>query len=367
MSTTAQLVSTQRLCGGLVTVADCEAMASTPETVGSGRFPSLNRREFLHGASAVALTFSLLPILPGFASAQISPPLLQLGARPREDWAQGLAPVGELQQEQPGEVKFLLVHHTVSGNGYAPEDVSGLIRGFYAAHTGPEKGWPDVAYNFFVDRFGTIWEGRAGSLAGPVKPDATGGSQGFAQLGCFIGDHQTEAPSEPARLAMIALLAALADTYVIETAPGSMTSFVSRGSNRWPPGAPVAATTIAGHRDMSQTVCPGDAAYDLVQNVFPAEVTALRASRATPPATTSTPPDTAAPGASPKPSGAAGTSEPAANSAAAGPEQDEGIWGPELAAVTGGLLAAGTGGVIARTLMNRRAARFAEENGPPPG
>ncbi|MBA3367448.1 MAG: N-acetylmuramoyl-L-alanine amidase [Geodermatophilaceae bacterium] len=176
-------------------------------------------------------------------------------------------------------MRLLLVHHTASSNRYAREDVPGLIRGSYATHIGPDRSWPDVAYNFFVDRYGVVWEGRSGSLAGPVKPDATGGSQGFAQLCGFIGDHQTEAPSDAARLSMITLLTAIADTYGIDTTPGATTTFVSRGSNRWPLDSSVTATTIAGHRDMSQSICPGDAAYELVLYVFPAEVSAIRASR----------------------------------------------------------------------------------------
>jgi len=249
-----------------------------------------------------------------------------------------------------------LVHHTASGNRYNAGDVPDLLRGFYAFHTGPDKNWPDVAYNFFVDRHGTIWEGRTGSLAGPVRPDATGGSQGFAQLGCFVGDHQAEAPTDAARLAMIALLAALADTYGIETAPGSTAAFVSRGSNRWAAGSSVTTTTIAGHRDMSQTACPGDAAYDLVQTVFPTEVTALRAPSTAPPVTTTAPPSPPSPGTASK-SGGARTSDPAPGQAAAGSGEVEAIWDSPLAAVTGGLLVAGAGGVVARTLVRRRAAR----------
>ncbi len=78
---------------------------------------------------------------------------------------------------------------------------------------------------------------------------------------------------------MITLLTAIADTYGIDTTPGATTTFVSRGSNRWPLDSSVTATTIAGHRDMSQSICPGDAAYELVLYVFPAEVSAIRASR----------------------------------------------------------------------------------------
>jgi hypothetical protein len=68
----------------------------------------------------------------------------------------------------------------------------------------------------------------------------------------------------------------LADRYAVDTRPGAKVSFTSRGSNRWPPGAEVTTGTIAGHRDMSLTACPGDVLYDDVVARFPAEVTALR-------------------------------------------------------------------------------------------
>ncbi|MGR6967785.1 N-acetylmuramoyl-L-alanine amidase [Geodermatophilus sp. URMC 61] len=235
---------------------------------------ALSRRTFLVGLSATALAIPLTAVTPAKAHARI--PFRGVDVRPRADWAQGLTPTGPLQQERPGDTRFLLVHHTASSNDYDPGDVPGLLRGFYRYHTGPDKKWPDIAYNFLVDRYGTVWEGRTGSLTGPVMPDATGGSQGFAQLGCFIGNHQAEAPTPEARTSMTALLAALADTYAIDTAPGATTTFVSRGSNRWPAGTTVTTTTIAGHRDMSLTTCPGDAAYALVRDVFPAAVTALR-------------------------------------------------------------------------------------------
>jgi hypothetical protein len=44
---------------------------------------------------------------------------------------------------------------------------------------------------------GSIWETRAGSLAGPVVADATGGNQGYAQLVCLIGDFENQAPARP--------------------------------------------------------------------------------------------------------------------------------------------------------------------------
>jgi hypothetical protein len=157
-------------------------------------------------------------------------------------------------------VRFLLVHHSAGPNEYAASDVPGILRGIYDFHTGT-KAWPDIAYNFFVDRYGGVWEGRSGSLDAPIRGDATGGSQGFAQLCCLLGTFTDTPPTTEAHTALVGLLARLADTYGVDTAPGATTTFVSRGSNRWPAGTAVTATTIAGHRDMSQTACPGDAVY----------------------------------------------------------------------------------------------------------
>ncbi len=174
----------------------------------------------------------------------------------RDAWADGRAPTGPIEAED--DVRFLIVHHTVSSNTYGEGDVVGILRSMYNFHTN-DKGWSDVAYNFCVDRFGRVWEARAGSAAGAVRGDATGGSQGFAILCAFIGDHRTEAPSEAATQAMGGLLAALGGRYGIDLSAGATTTFTSRGSNRHPAGTAVTAPTVCPHRMMSQTECPGDA------------------------------------------------------------------------------------------------------------
>jgi hypothetical protein len=263
--------------------------------------------------------------------------LTGLAVRPRSDWAAGIPAPGPLPQERRGDVRLLLVHHSASPNDYSPDAVGGVIRGFHSFHTGPEKGWPDVAYNFFVDRYGTVWEGRAGSLAGPVMPDATGGSQGFSQIACFIGDHTSEPPTPEAQQAMTSLLAGLAETYGIDPTPGATTTFESRGSNKWPAGTPVTTTTIAGHRDMSLTSCPGDAAYPLVRDVFPGQVAALLAARATPTPTSAPAPTATAEPTEPQSSAAAPVTSQAPASTAS-TDREDGGWD----ATTVGLLA-GTG------------------------
>jgi hypothetical protein len=281
----------------------------------------VSRRRLLQAGLAASFLPSLLPRPAAVGAA--APPI-----RPRADWGADLPPKGPLEPERIEDVRFLLVHHSVSVNDYPAEAVPEELRSFYRLHTSPGKGWADLAYNFLVDRFGGIWEGRAGSIDAPVKGDATGGSQGFALLCCFIGDHRTAAPSPEAQAAMVALLAWLAGRYAIDPRPGATASFTSRGSNRWPAGTPVTTTTIAGHRDMSTTVCPGDAAYHLVRHDFPTRVAgAMGLAPAPPPPPTTWPPATSASPTSsapttstaPAPTTTTPTSTPGLNAAEAAP------------------------------------------------
>ncbi len=258
------------------------------ETCSDAGPASPTRRAVVRGAGGLGLGLALggaglvggvLGAAPALAAPDPRLLTAEPAVRPRSAWAgPDRPPRRPLAVEAPGDVRFLLVHHTASpGNGYAEGAVPGLLRGMYDTHTGT-KGWPDLAYNFLVDRYGGIWEGRAGSLAGPVQPDATGGSQGFAQLGCFLGDHTTVAPTPQAEASMTSLLAWLARRYGVDTRPGATAAFVSRGSNRHPAGTRVVTRTVEGHRAMSQTTCPGDAAYALVRDRLPAAVTQLAAS-----------------------------------------------------------------------------------------
>ena len=134
-----------------------------------------------------------------------------------------------------------------------------------------------------------------------MRGDATGGSQGFAELACFVGDFMTQAPSEQALGAMAALLAWLASRNGLDLA-GPVT-FTSRGSNKWRKGAQVTTEQIAGHRDMSATQCPGDVLYPLVAGRLLPDARALLAGLAPTPGPSPTPtpsePPTAAPAVPP--------------------------------------------------------------------
>lgn len=219
-------------------------------------------------------------------------PASGLTIQPRSSWGSDRPPKGPLH---PEDVRFLIVHHSASRNGHTSADVPEILRGWFDYHTGPAKGWNDVAYNFVIDSEGAIWEARQGSLDGPVAGDATGGNQGFSQLVCVIGDYDTAQPTPASLSSLVVLLAWLADRYGVSTTPESTVTFTSEGSNKWPSGTSVTTRTITGHRTMSKTSCPGDNLNAYVEGALMTDVQAVRTGGSFTPTTQSTSPPTTSP------------------------------------------------------------------------
>ena len=70
-------------------------------------------------------------------------------------------------------VRMVFVHHTATTNDYSEADVPAILRSIYAYHV-QANGWNDIGYNYLVDRFGQIWEGRYGGITQQRgrRPDA---------------------------------------------------------------------------------------------------------------------------------------------------------------------------------------------------
>ncbi|MDP8960384.1 MAG: peptidoglycan recognition protein, partial [Actinomycetota bacterium] len=96
--------------------------------------------------------------------------------------------------EYASRVRYGIIHHTATPNGYDCSQARAVLRGIYHYHT-RTRGWSDIGYNLLVDRCGTVYEGRAGGVDRPViGAHAAGfntGSFGIA----FIGELTSQVPA----------------------------------------------------------------------------------------------------------------------------------------------------------------------------
>jgi hypothetical protein len=150
------------------------------------------------------------------------------------------------------------VHHTATSNGYAPADVPALIRSMYRYHT-RSLGWSDIGYNFLVDNFGAIWEGRYGGVDQPVRGAHTLGFNNSSTGFSVIGNYESASPSTATLQALSALAGWKLATYGRD--PQGWTQVTSEGSDKFPSGRTVTLPVIDGHRDTNDTACPGGNLY----------------------------------------------------------------------------------------------------------
>ena len=147
-----------------------------------------------------------------------------------------------------GTISAGFVHHTVNGNDYTRDEVPGIIRSIYAYHT-RSRGWSDIGYNFLVDKFGRIWEGRYGGVARAVVGAHTYGYNGDSFAMSAIGNFETAQAPEVMLEAYGSLFAWKLGLHGIDPLDTSQN---------------VNGTTfkaINGHRDADSTACPGRNLY----------------------------------------------------------------------------------------------------------
>ncbi len=146
-----------------------------------------------------------------------------------------------------GEISAAFVHHTVNANDYTRAEVPAILRGIYAYHT-QSQGWSDVGYNFLVDRFGRVWEGRWGGIARPVIGAHTLGFNEEAFAMSAIGNFETASPTTAMLRAYGRLFAWKLSLHGVDP-DASVTIDGTR------------LRTVNGHRDAAATACPGRNLY----------------------------------------------------------------------------------------------------------
>jgi uncharacterized protein with LGFP repeats len=254
-TTTVQIAVT-RPPAAPTTAAQAPAQTGTP---GLGYVPANVEQPFGQNINAVLISPPQAPVdtlpLPSAVTVPGQPPPVITRAQWGADEAMRCP-----NTVYDNGIRAAVVHHTAGSNDYAPQDSAGIVRSIYEYHA-RTLGWCDIAYNALVDKYGQVFEGRAGGMDKPVEGSHTGGfnrnTWGVAMIGNFDA-----APPTPIQLGTTGRLIGWRlgidhvdprATVVLPSAGGSFTKF--------PFGATPTLPTIFTHRDVGNTDCPGNAAY----------------------------------------------------------------------------------------------------------
>ncbi len=191
----------------------------------------------------------------------VADPVLQMAGTPkiilRKSWRANEA----IRRDNPDfapSVVTAVVHHTAGASAYSRGQSAAIVRGIQTYHV-LGNGWDDIGYNFLVDRFGQVFEGRYGGIErNVIGAHAQGfntGSVGIALLGTYDG----RKPSAAARNAISRLIAWRLD--VAHVHPVGRSPVVSSGNPKFRKGLPVSIRAVSGHRDTGYTSCPGSGLY----------------------------------------------------------------------------------------------------------
>jgi hypothetical protein len=161
--------------------------------------------------------------------------------------------------ENNATVEVAFVHHTAGSNNYSRGESPAVVRGLYSYYV-RSLGYGDMGYNFLVDKYGTIYEGRAGSITQPVRSAATGGFNRNSLSIVAMGNFET-APASDAMVAGIAKVAAYRLSRFHRDPFGRKTLTAEIGSSRYDAGEKARFRVISGHRDAGYTACPGGNLY----------------------------------------------------------------------------------------------------------
>ncbi len=193
----------------------------------------------------------LRPVVAAEAAGAAPAPADGPSVNLRASW--GAAPAKEANAVARS-LKFAVIHHTAGTNDYSQADVPTILRGIQSFHQN-SRGWNDIAYNFLIDKWGGIWEGRSGGIERPIvgshAANFNTGTVGISLIGDFSASDATPEAIE-STVAVASWKLALAGVPANGT-----TTVVGTPDNVFPVGQTVTIPTIVGHRDVGQTDCPG--------------------------------------------------------------------------------------------------------------
>jgi hypothetical protein len=193
----------------------------------------------------------------GVGSARAQDPMPSFVTR--DEWGADKCPPRTAPEY--GTVQAAYVHHTVSLNDYSPEEAPAIVLAICRFHRN-SNGWNDIGYNALVDKYGVLYEGRAGGLDQPVMGAQAQGYNAQSTGIASIGDHRAVGATPEELQAMAAFIRWKLEVSGVPTS-GRVTLVSAGGpTNRFPSGRRVTVERVLGHRDTGSTECPGELLYD---------------------------------------------------------------------------------------------------------
>jgi len=127
-------------------------------------------------------------------AATVSAPMPQIITRAQWGADESLR-TGTTTYSSSGTIKVAFIHHVVSSNDYSPAEAAAEMRNIYSWFT-TGIGCYDFGYNFMIDRYGRLYEGRAGSIDKPVVGAHTSGFNDQTFAVSFLGNSDTLNPTK---------------------------------------------------------------------------------------------------------------------------------------------------------------------------
>lgn len=144
------------------------------------------------------------------------------------------------------------VHHTATANDADPATTIRAIWHFHAN----SNDWGDIGYNYLVDKFGNIYQGRyfdhayADAMRQDVRAGHTLNNNQSTTGVAALGDFTSTTPSD-------AMINSIANIIAYKMAKYNIN----------PAGDGPAGIAVAGHRDALSTSCPGQMLYDRLPQI----------------------------------------------------------------------------------------------------
>ena len=198
---------------------------------------------------------------PALAPAATSANGLPVAVTTRAEWGANASYMSwDPEYARAGHV---VVHHTAGTNSYSAGQSASIVRGIYYYHA-VTLDWGDIGYNFLVDKFGTVFEGRSGSVAAPAGKMSIGAHARGVNTGTMgismMGDYSAVSPSD----AQLSSVGKMAGWFLKRAGISDVTGWAGLHvwtTERYQAGSTISMPRILGHRDVGYTTCPGNVGY----------------------------------------------------------------------------------------------------------